>query len=168
MENRLRLTWNIYNGEIAIEERYCHNCGKKVEFKDSLKRRQNANGKNIYHFAIYKCLKGHSWNKQLDIFKAKPGLENDSEEFFDQESQFDEIVIGQFKQERITNVEIYMNTLQKKVRIDKFLSSKIQDMTREKIVDLINLGFIKINDKEVRSKANLKEKDVIDLLISEF
>jgi hypothetical protein len=36
-------------------EKYCPNCGKKVLFVDSLMRRRNANGKDIYEYAIYKC-----------------------------------------------------------------------------------------------------------------
>lgn len=51
---------NVMNMEIETIERYCHNCGKKVLFTDSLKRRQNANGKNLYNYAIFKCSNGHT------------------------------------------------------------------------------------------------------------
>ncbi len=166
MEKKLSLNWNIYNGKIDKEERYCHNCGKKVEFKDSLKRRQNANGKNIFYFAIYKCPNGHTWNKGIDTFKAKSGLENVDEDFMIQESKYDEIQIAQFKKDGITEIEIYINTLQEKIRIDKFLSSKIQDISREKIVELITKGFIRVNNNQVKSKVSLREKDVVTLLIS--
>ncbi|MBU5675477.1 hypothetical protein KQI88_03490 [Alkaliphilus sp. MSJ-5] len=168
MEKKLSLNWNIYNGKIDKEERYCHNCGKKVEFKDSLKRRQNANGKNIFYFAIYKCPNGHTWNKGIDTFKAKSGLENVDEDFMIQESKYDEIQIAQFKKDGITEIEIYINTLQEKIRIDKFLSSKIQDISREKIVELITKGFIRVNNNQVKSKVNLREKDVVTLLISKI
>ena len=70
MEEILYLNWEIHNEENDKEERYCHNCGKKVIFTDSLKRRQNANGKNIYHFAIYKCPSDNSWDKVINIFKT--------------------------------------------------------------------------------------------------
>lgn len=168
MEKKLSLNWNIYNGKIDKEERYCHNCGKKVEFKDSLKRRQNANGKNIFHFAIYKCPNGHTWNKGIDTFKAKPGLENGDEEFVIQESKYDEIRIAQFRKDGITEIEIHINILQDKIRIDKFLSSKIQDISREKIVELITKGVIRVNNNQVKSKVNLRAKDVITLLISKI
>ena len=168
MEKKLSLTWNIYNGKIDKEERYCHNCGKRVEFKDSLKRRQNANGKNIFYFAIYKCPNGHTWNKGIDTFKAKPGLENVDEDFMIQESKYDEIQIAQFKKDGITEIEIYINTLQEKIRIDKFLSSKIQDISREKIVELITKGFIRVNNNQIKSKVSLREKDVVTLLISKI
>lgn len=168
MEKKLSLNWNIYNGKIDKEERYCHNCGKKVEFKDSLKRRQNANGKNIFYFAIYKCPNGHTWNKGIDTFKAKSGLENVDEDFMIQESKYDEIQIAQFKKDGITEIEIYINTLQEKIRIDKFLSSKIQDISREKIVELITNGVIRVNNNQVKSKVSLREKDVVTLLISKI
>lgn len=168
MEKKLSLTWDIYNGRIDIEKRYCHNCAKKVEFRDSLKRRQNANGKNIYYFAIYKCPNGHTWNKRIDNFKAKPGLENGDEEFVTQESNYDEIQISQLKKDGITEIEIYINILQEKIRIDKFLSSKIRDLSRERIVELITQSLIRINNNQVKSKANLREKDVITLLINKI
>lgn len=44
----------------------CSNCKSKVVFKNSNVKRHNANGKNIYKFAIYKCDKGHTWHKMLD------------------------------------------------------------------------------------------------------
>lgn len=48
----------------------CKMCGKVTIFTDTTIRRHNANGKNIYQFAIYKCPKNHSWNKKLDIYKS--------------------------------------------------------------------------------------------------
>lgn len=50
--------------------RYCSRCKGKVQFVDSGKLRQNANGKTIFTYAIYKCAKGHTWNKKLTIRKA--------------------------------------------------------------------------------------------------
>lgn len=163
MERKLSLTWNIYNGEIDRAERYCHNCGKQVEFVDSLKRRQNANGKNIFHFAIFKCPKGHTWNKRIDIFKAIAGLKNDGVKLELGEMRYDELSIANLIEEGIYEVEIYINILEQKVRVDKFLSSRIQDITRAEITKLINEGFIKINGNKVKTKTALKEKDIIML-----
>ena len=52
------------------EIRYCSRCKRNVRFTDSGKIRQNANGKNIITFAIYKCGKGHTWNKKLAVSKV--------------------------------------------------------------------------------------------------
>lgn len=158
---KINLNWNIYNTEIGKEERYCHNCGKKVEFSDSLKRRQNANGKNIYYFAIYKCAKGHTWNKSLNTFKVISGLENTNQEFAIQETMIDDLEIEMLFKEGIAELEISLNVLEQKVRLDKFLSEKIKDVSRGKISRMISEGIIKVNSKQVESKTNLQEKDVI-------
>lgn len=167
MEKKLNLIWNIYNDKVDSVERYCHNCGKKVEFEDSLKRRRNANGKDIFYFAIYKCPKGHTWNKMLQTFKAKQGVENSEEEFVLKKCDIDVIEIKKLKKEGITEIEIIINTLQKKLRIDKLLSMKIKDSSRSEIVKYINAGIIRINGCIVKSGANLREKDIITLNISE-
>ncbi|MFD3157983.1 S4 domain-containing protein [Haloimpatiens sp. FM7330] len=168
MEKKLNLIWSIYNNEIDWEDRYCHNCGKKVRFKDSLKRRQNANGKNIFYFAIYKCPKGHTWNKKISTFKALSGLENNSEKYDQIESEYEEISISELTQQKINEVEILLQQLCKKIRLDKFLSSKITDISRAQIVKLINEGFIRINGNIVKSNVVLREKDIITILIDEI
>jgi hypothetical protein len=70
--NKLSLFWNVGDeSENNSVERYCHNCGRKVLFTDSSIKRHNANGKNIYQYAIYKCPRGHTWNRKLAQYKAK-------------------------------------------------------------------------------------------------
>ena len=51
-------------------KRYCKNCRRTTLFTDTNIRRHNANGKNIYRFAIYKCPKNHTWNQKLHIYKS--------------------------------------------------------------------------------------------------
>lgn len=165
MGEKLNLNWCIYNNEMEHEVRYCHNCGQKVEFKDSLKRRQNANGKNIFYFAIYKCPSGHTWNKQIGKFKAASGLENMDFEYNYIESEYEELSIIMLKKKGINEVEISLDELYGKIRLDKFISSKIIDISRVEIVKLINKGFIKINSKLVNSNVNLKKKDIITLIL---
>ncbi|WP_026884014.1 S4 domain-containing protein [Clostridium akagii] len=165
MESKLSLNWCIYNNEINHEIKYCHNCGKKVEFEDSLKRRQNANGKNIFYFAIYKCSSGHTWNKQIAEFKAVSGLENIDFENKYIKSEYEELSITMLKEKGINEVEISLDELNDKIRLDKFLSSKIIDISRVEIVKLINKGFIKINCNLVKSNVSLKKKDIITLIL---
>lgn len=168
MEKKLRLNWEIYNGDVDSVDRYCHNCGKRVEFIDSLKRRQNANGKNIYHFAIYKCPKGHTWNKEIAGFKALSGLENLDGEFIYSHSKYQELPIESFKMKDIFYVEIFLNILQERVRFDKFLSSKIIGLSRQEIAGLIEDGKITLNGMVAKSKQRLKEKDLITMKIGEI
>lgn len=165
MERKLNLTWYIYDNRADLEYRYCHNCGRKVEFKDSLKRRQNANGKNIYYFAIYKCPEGHTWNKQIAVFKTFPGLQNTFEDYACAESIYEELNISVLKKEEINQVEILLDEFQQKIRLDKFLSSKITDMSRTEIVKQIDKGFIKVNGNMVKHNIILKQKDVINIYL---
>ena len=69
--NQLSLNWELYEERIDSVERYCSGCGNKVAFYDSMVRRHNANGKKIFQYAIYKCEKGHTWNKVLNKYLAK-------------------------------------------------------------------------------------------------
>lgn len=161
MEKKLNLVWEIYNTEMAREERYCHNCGKKAIFEDSMKRRQNANGKNIYHYAIYKCPKGHTWNKSIESFKAVPGLENKAMEESHQQSNAPELTLAELHKEGIQILEISLNTLQERVRVDKLLAEKLMDLSRGEIVRLIVDGRICVNGEAIKPKASLKERDVI-------
>ncbi|OPJ58301.1 S4 domain-containing protein [Clostridium oryzae] len=165
MEKKLNLNWYIYNNEAQTEYRYCHNCGCKVEFKDSLKRRQNANGKNIFYYAIYKCPKGHSWNKQIAVFKAVSGLENVPEEVVQNESKYEKLSIAELMSCEFDQVNILLEEFEIKERLDKFLSSKITDVSRSEIVRLISEGFIKINNNTAKAKSVLKAKDKITLLL---
>lgn len=59
--------------ESSVVIRYCPRCGRKVEFHDSGKRRQNANGRNIYKYAIFKCARDHTWNRFIGRLKASVG-----------------------------------------------------------------------------------------------
>ena len=72
----LKINWNLKECAPREEERYCHNCGKKVIFRDCLIRRENANGKNISRYAIYKCPQDHTWNKKLADFKSRSYMQN--------------------------------------------------------------------------------------------
>ncbi len=163
MENKLTLKWYIYSNEIHSEERYCHNCGSKVIFQDSLKRRQNANGKNIFYFAIYKCPKGHTWNKSIDKFKAISGLVNQPEEHAHQQSEYNKLNISRLKQEGVEGIKILLEVMEDSTRLDKFLSSRIADLSRNDITELIKDGLIKVNNVSVKANRLLKSKDVITL-----
>lgn len=163
MKNTLNLNWNIKNNLEETEERYCPACGKKVVFKDSLIRRQNANGKNIYHFAIFKCQKDHTWNKQLGIFKAVSGLEN-KREFLNDKSDNSEIInLDFFIQNGIELVSINIESIDSKIRLDKFISGKIEKYSRNDISSMINDGIIKINNFFIKPNKAIKDGDKISI-----
>ncbi len=165
MENILTLNWEILNIEVQKEERYCHNCGKKVIFEDSLKRRQNANGKNIHYFAIYKCVNGHTWNKRISMFKAIPKLENNPE-YIENRLSFQEIlIINQLITEGFEKIQISLNMLTDNVRIDKFLGERICDKSRGEIIHWIESRRILVNNTTVKPKTKIREKDTITILL---
>ncbi len=166
MEKKLKLNWSIYHNELDSETRYCHNCGSKVLFKDSLKRRQNANGKNIFYFAIYKCPKGHTWNKQITSFKTMAGLINTHQTHHPIESEYQELNLSLLIESGINEVEILLEAFQQKMRLDKFISSKIQDISRSSVVKLINEGLIRLNGASAAGSVTLKDNDIITLSVA--
>ncbi|WP_291580153.1 S4 domain-containing protein [Clostridium sp. UBA6640] len=168
MEKVLYLNWEIHNNNLDSEERYCHNCGKKVIFIDSLKRRQNANGKNIFHYAIYKCPNNHTWNKMLNTFKAIPRLNNLDGEVYKRESKIDMIFIEDLIAKGFDYVEITIDVINEKVRLDKLLSNQILDLSRSKIEEGIKSGFILINEKLVKPKTVVREKETISLELNKL
>ncbi|HTF82764.1 MAG TPA: RluA family pseudouridine synthase [Cytophagales bacterium] len=53
------------------------------------------------------------------------------------------------------------------LRIDKFLMDRLPNVTRNKIQDAIDGGFIKVNDNLVRSNYKVKPLDIIKVLLPE-
>lgn len=163
MEKVLDLQWKIYRSEVIGVERYCHNCGEKMLFKDSLKRRQNANGKNIFHFAIYKCINGHTWNKKIEVIKTKAGLTNEMVEYSQRDSIYDMIDISDSYYGMYNRIDVCLKVMEDKERLDKFIADKLVHISRNKVVDFINLGHIRVNREIVRSNYKLRVDDVINI-----
>ncbi|MED4313293.1 RNA-binding protein, partial [Heyndrickxia coagulans] len=89
--NIITYNWSVHNGEkVETVVKYCPNCGKVVNFYDTLMRRHNSNGKNIYKFTIFKCEKNHTWNRKEKIFKSyDPKLEIKNRDFPNEAPQND-------------------------------------------------------------------------------
>lgn len=154
MEKILYLNWKLEEENIKEELKYCHNCGKKVNFMDSGIRRQNANGKNIYHFAIYKCPKGHTWNKKLNIFKAYDRLENTPQQMYQGTNPIKDIVISQIISEAYSQIHIQVYASEK-IRLDKLLATYIKDLSRTQIKRYMEEGYLYINDSVVKKNVFL-------------
>ena len=66
-----------------------------------------------------------------------------------------------------TNEELYerfslvVDKGQESLRIDKFLSNRIEGATRNKLQQAINLGLVMVNGKEIRSNYKIKPRDSI-------
>ncbi len=166
------MKWELRTNEEKTVERYCTGCARKVEFKDSGVRRHNANGKNLTQFAIYKCKKGHTWNQRLQDYKAKvadivsdpKSLERERYSILNSKPETVEITHSGLLKEILKNFEsctIKLYGQGKRVRLDKILSEKFDDMSRNQIQSAIEKGYVRINKSNTKSSAKLKAGDEI-------
>lgn len=155
--------WRLFKDTNSAVERYCSHCGKKAFFSDTGKTRQNANGKNLYEYAIYKCEKDHTWNRLIRTYKAAEQAETFSaqeEGIFLCESS-DNIVLAEAGSDEI---EIILEEVTGKWRIDKLLSEKITDISRNAVCKMIEAGVILVDGMVVKHNLNLKKHQVITIL----
>jgi hypothetical protein len=171
---KLTIKWNLSNHATYTTERYCSNCGKVVTFKDSGYRRQNANGKNIFHFAIYKCDKGHTWNKKIEIFTAKSNLINEPLDLAFSEidcSNYEPTIqpvinILEAKDAGYHQIEILVSINGDKQRLDKLLAERIEGCSRSQIVKHIEAGHIKLDRVPAKGKTSLSHEHLIHIELS--
>lgn len=159
----LYLNWTFNQVTEESIMKYCPQCRRKVPFVDSNKRRHNANGKDIYQFAIFKCPNDHTWNKRLDIYKAKPVLPtHDTEKEFHKKGIEDPMVsVQELLQQGIHTIQIHIASVERTVRLDQALSKKILDLSRSQIQKLIKQGKIQVNSQVVPPKYLVRENDRI-------
>ncbi|GIN37835.1 S4 domain-containing protein [Heyndrickxia oleronia] len=166
--NVLDLSWNLVEQSMEkVITRYCKNCGKTVGFKDSLIRRHNSNGKNIYRYAIFKCPKDHTWNQKLSIYKAYTehakvreeliAIENDSKYCLQIES---------LREQGYTQIRIKINQAYGAVRLDKMLAESLEGWSRTEIVKKIKNNEIQVNDKVCKPSQKLIKSDYITVIIT--
>lgn len=168
--NTMILKWSLapQNQEDTIEK-YCPNCGKKVLFIDSRLRRRNANGKDIFEYAIYKCPKEHTWNKSIRQYKACDESIYELKEFEEKNDlPFQPLVISEFVATGVEKIEIYLDSVTGKWRIDKLLTNRVKDLSRTRIKELIEAGFIMIDDNKIKPNELLKQSQKITLIIKLF
>lgn len=157
--------WELHDHGMSIEERHCHNCGKKVIFADSGQRRFNANGKDIYGFAIYKCDNGHTWNKSLGAYKTKDAKNKFVDYMIELKTKVDLINLSLLEKEDIKEIIIFLEEVNGKWRLDKLLAQQIEDISRAQIEKLINYGKIIVNDQIIKSNHLLKKGAIIKVLL---
>jgi hypothetical protein len=161
----------IDNSKDNTIERYCHNCGRKVVFKDSTKRRQNANGKNIYEYAIFKCENGHTWNLLLGIAKSKQLKDEEcieARESVPKVSSFDSLNLLELKNEGVNEIEIILDKVLGRWRIDMILGDRIQNLSRSKACELIKNKNILLDGEAVKQSHILKEQQKVTILLEDF
>lgn len=155
--------WSLFGDTNEPIERYCSHCGKKTLFSDSGKIRHNANGKNVFEYAIYKCERDHTWNRMLRTFKAAGPV--------DVVSVQSESIIGCGNDDNIMlmdpgadEINIILEEVTGKWRLDKLLSERITDVSRNTICKMIETGAIRVDGMLVKPNMNLKKLQVITIL----
>lgn len=157
--------WRLFLDTNDAVVRYCSHCGNKVVFTDSGKRRQNANGKNLYEYAIYKCEREHTWNRTLRTYKASTETEA--------VPLFKERFIGCGNEDiemsiqiaaGIDEIEIVLEEVTGDWRLDKLLGDKIPDISRNVIRNMIETGAIRVDGRIVRQSLRVKTHQVITIL----
>lgn len=164
------IKWSlVQNIEAETNERYCHNCGRKVLFTDSSVRRHNANGKNIYQFSIYKCKRGHTWNKKLDAYKAQTEAIENKEALKMREtpkSNPDILSLSTYRELGVEQIEIHIEVAEGKWRLDKLLAQQIDGLSRSQINHGIRMGQILVNDQIVKPNMIIRNQYKISLILS--
>jgi hypothetical protein len=163
----LYLTWDLIRVSPELIKRYCRQCGRVVGFKDTLKRRQNANGKNIYEYAIFKCERDHTWNKKLRAIKAFPGIKNSTMEYSPMAEENQEIEYEKVVAKGADSAHILIQQVENRWRLDVVLSSKIRGLSRSRIQKWIKKGIIQVNSLHVSPNYFLCTGDIITILFGE-
>ncbi|MGM7683756.1 S4 domain-containing protein [Cytobacillus sp. Hm23] len=159
--------WNLINMDDVIQEqRYCSNCGKVVCFFDTLIRRHNANGKNIYRYAIYKCEKNHTWNKKLEAYKSYTDHIRLNEAIPTDDEINTPICFKTLVDNEIKCVQISINQVIGEFRIDKVLAERLSNISRNEIVKRMKDGLITVNKQHVKPSTRIRSGDNINLLIT--
>ncbi|WP_002145068.1 hypothetical protein [Bacillus cereus] len=163
---KVQLSWSLYENELATIEKYCKNCRRTTLFTDTNIRRHNANGKNIYRFAIYKCPKNHTWNQKLHIYKSFTDHVETVDMAQQEQTETNTIIsITEYKESGIEEITITLEIVLGSHRIDKALSTYISDWSRAAIVDKIKNGRIQLNGRHLKPNTTLTEGDFISICL---
>ena len=140
-------------------KRNCKMCRKVTTFTDTTIRRHNANGKNIYQFAIYKCPKNHTWNKKLDIYKSYPDHVVPESII---PTEFETIKESEkFSMQGLSFIEFKVIVVEGIFRLDQALASHIEGLSRTEIIRKIKNGTILLNNNQTKPSQKVNLHDMI-------
>ncbi|MEB2302709.1 cytoplasmic protein [Lysinibacillus xylanilyticus] len=161
----ITVCWKLSQLPERTVKKHCKMCGTLSVFTDTNVRRHNANGKNIYQYAIYKCEKNHTWNKKLAIYKT---FSEHVAEMEDQEEGFSilsTIAISSLAEQGIKVIHIELDDVIGIHRIDKVLANQIEDWTRSQIIKKIEKGTIQLNEQVIKPSSRLSKGECISIFI---
>ncbi len=163
--------WQLQKEETMKVERHCKGCKNKVDFYDSYVRRHNANGKNIYQYAIYKCANGHTWNKVLNKYHAVQvnhlnGITKTSTNSYLKKNEIKEMdkeIIEKIELTKCKEQGIYEITIivrgTNDIRLDRLLGENIIDRSRSEIQARIKKGKVLMNGQNTKPGYRLRDGD---------
>ncbi|MED4728575.1 S4 domain-containing protein [Aneurinibacillus migulanus] len=157
--------WQLSQIPERAVKKHCKMCGKLSVFTDTNVRRHNANGKNIYQYAIYKCEKNHTWNQKLAIYKTFSEHTAEIEEQKEESSIMPAISIISLAEQGIKVIHIVLDNVIGKHRIDKVLANQIEDWSRSQIIKKIEKGTIQLNEQVIKPSSRLSKRDRISIFI---
>jgi len=149
--------------------KYCPHCRRTVLFADSLKRRQNANGKTIYEFAIYKCDRDHTWNRKLSVYHAdQKDVGHPNGPAKKEYGNPDAIQLKEYRRHGYGTLEIRLDRVTGKWRMDSLLSQYIADLSRTQIKRMIRNEHIIIDGHGVRAGSLVRTNQTILLSLRDI
>lgn len=159
-----QVRWMLAESASATIMRYCANCGRVVPFTDSGKVRRNANGKDIYAFAIYKCPKDHTWNKSLDFDPLNAGSERMPPEAEPAVAP-GPVSLTELREKGFRVLAIQVLGAPKGVRLDRVLAQYLTDVSRSEIQRWIEKGRLTVDGRNVKAsyEVNGPVRVVIEL-----
>ncbi len=170
---QVNLVWNLYQEEtLHTIQRHCSTCGRIRHFTDTGRIRRNANGKNIFEYAIYRCEKGHTWNQKLRRYKAGESgqsIGSDDNEHNGNGNpepatrKIQPVSLSYYQNQGISKLCIQLDVVEGGWRLDKLLAAHITDVSRSRIRALIESGRILLNACETKSGVIIKQKGTIQI-----
>jgi 23S rRNA-/tRNA-specific pseudouridylate synthase len=76
--------------------------------------------------------------------------------------------VSEYLKRGVEIIDIHLDCIEEKYRIDKLLVEYIEDFSRTEIKELIKAGFIRVNDNTVKPNLSLKQGQKISLMIRNF
>lgn len=157
--------WKLSQIPERVVKKHCKMCGKLSDFTDTNVRRHNANGKNIYQYAIYKCEKNHTWNKKLAIYKSFSEHVAEVEERKEESSILSTIPILSLAEQGIKVIHIVLDDVIGQHRMDKVLANQIEGWSRSQIIKKIENGTIQLNNQVTKPGLRLSKGEHISIFI---
>ncbi|GAK52726.1 hypothetical protein U14_03982 [Candidatus Moduliflexus flocculans] len=163
------LLWSVYQAaSTRTIQRHCATCGKTVAFTNSGKIRRNANGKNIFEYAIYRCENGHTWNQKIRQYKAGDVKERQAQHNHNGHgnghalrSNIEPLQLALHQARGTATIHIRLEIVEGVWRLDTLLAAHIADVSRTKIQNMLTAGRILLNERIAPPDTVVRENDLI-------